>query len=373
MGFEEELSKTPEKYRKYYLRYADLKQKIFEILEANRSTTKKGPFVSRDFLDGGRPEQQFQELLHLELQKVNHYAVAKHEDIFLSLRRVCQDCEAFEEDSQVEIARQKIEALSAETVQLDRYIRLNYQGFTILTRKFDFCMSINGSAWFIAKLHKEAFCNIGFDDIMILISLTWARWRAAKDKAKLDTEGVWKPPESFLRTTLKFWIKPHNVVKLKTLILEHMPYLIFGSSMSEQENLLDPFALVDLDYVQPGPQLTLEAFSKAKDALEESQLLSSIYFDSTDVQCYVERIHRMERARLVRFRWYGDNNGEPDKDIFVERKVHHEVWSVDQSAKERAVIQQKDIWNYMKGTFDVDGLFDQMKKKREETRASQDD
>ena len=88
--------------------------------------------------------------------------------------------------------------------------------------------------------------------------------------------------------------------------------------------------------------------------MEESQLLSSVYFDSADAVSYQERIRREEGARLVRFRWYGEllggglkgrlrvrNNQEDDKEIYIERKIHHEGWGGAKSAKERCVLPQK--------------------------------
>eukprot|EP00971_Amphidinium_carterae_P097427 1927846-Amphidinium_carterae.3 len=34
-----------------------------------------------------------------------------------------------------------------------------------------------------------------------------------------------------------------------------------------------------------------------------------------------DRILRKEGARLVRFRWYGENTGDPNTEVYVERKV----------------------------------------------------
>ncbi len=79
------------------------------------------------------------------------------------------------------------------------------------------------------------------------------------------------------------------------------------------------------------------------DALSDSQLITSIYFDSLDAVSYRQRINREEGARLVRFRWYENNQGEPDKEIFIERKIHHEGWTTDLSAKERFTLPQKDV------------------------------
>jgi len=245
--------------------------------------------------------------------------------------------------------------LSQEICHLDCYVRFNYMGFKKITCKFDRHLGVSGSALFIGGLHCEPFCNIRFDDILILLGLAWTRWRAAFNRSSEQAkDGVWKPPESFIRNTAKYWVKPEKVVLLKTRIMRHLPYLLFGASIHEQEQLLEPFALLDLDYEGLDAQSQMGAYSGT---MEESQLLSSVYFDSPDGVCYGERIHREEGARLVRFRWYGENNLELDKEVFVERKIHHEGWGAAQSAKERAVLPQSELFEFMKGRFDIDGFY----------------
>ena len=100
-------------------------------------------------------------------------------------------------------------------------------------------------------------------------------------------------------------------------------------------------------------------------ALEETQLLTSIYFDSPQAVCYKERIRRLESARLLRFRWYGQNDGSKSKEVFVERKVHHESWTYENSTKDRFCLQQRHIFPFMKGQFDVDQHFSQIMKQAE--------
>lgn len=124
--------------------------------------------------------------------------------------------------------------------------------------------------------------------------------------------------------------------------------------MLDQERLLDPFALLHLDYEAADPFAAQAAYSGT---LEEAQLLSSIYFDSLDATSYQERILRKEGARLVRFRWYGDNAGETDKEIYIERKIHHEGWTLDESVKERCILPQDIVHPYMKGQMDIDAHF----------------
>jgi len=365
MGFAEAIEgMAPDKYKQYYMNYTQLKELVLELAREERRP-QRSRIMSADLMDiRSQPVGRFQEVLRAELQKVNQFACVKHEALFLGLRRVCDDCNSLGKKArslgpgesvaaELQKMSAEIENYSGEIVHLDSYVRLNYVGFQKLTQKFDRCLGISGSALFVAGLHTEPFCNVRFDDILILLGLAWSRWRAATS-AEQSKDATWKPPESFVRNTAKYWIRPDKVVLLKTRIVQHLPYLLFGASTADQEKLLDPFALLDLDYEGFDVQSALGAYTGT---MEESQLLSSVYFDSPDAVSYQERIHREEGARLVRFRWYGENNLEPDKEVYIERKIHHEGWGSAQSAKERAILPQKDVLAYMNGQFDIDGFY----------------
>ncbi len=97
-------------------------------------------------------------------------------------------------------------------------------------------------------------------------------------------------------------------------------------------------------------------------------MLSSVYFDSVDAHCFQERMYRAEGSRLVRFRWYGDNDGDEEKRIFVERKIHHEGWAVESSKKERFALPQRHMASFIRGTFDIDAWFDQQQGKEDGSR-----
>mmetsp|Transcript_36114 Transcript_36114/g.107231 ORF Transcript_36114/g.107231 Transcript_36114/m.107231 type:complete len:686 (+) Transcript_36114:60-2117(+) len=366
MGFAERIElEPPAEYKLYYISYRTLKRMIEEF--SNDGEMRKRMRVkSADLMDiSEQPVGKFQEVLQAELQKVNQFACVKHEALFLGLRRQCDDIKSLGKKIRAasgegdwikkELAQvaESIERMSEELTHLDMYVRLNYMGFQKITQLFDSASGVSGSALFVSGLHCEPFCSVRFDDLMILLGLAWALHRSAKE-AEQSTDATWNPPESFIRNTSKYWVRPDQVVLLKTRIVKHLPYLIFGASQAEQEKLLEPFALLDLDYTG----LDLHSASAAySGTMEESQLLSSVYFDSPGAASYQERIHRKEGARLLRFRWYGENNLEDDKEIYVERKIHHEGFSSAQSAKERCIIPQKLIYDYMKGKLDINEYY----------------
>lgn len=95
--------------------------------------------------------------------------------------------------------------------------------------------------------------------------------------------------------------------------------------------------------------------------VQEGQLVTSIYLDSESGDSYNRRLNRFEGAQLIRCRWYGDNDGDAYKEIFVERKTHHESWTGAKSTKERFALPQKRVSKYVLGKQRAHQIFDFLK------------
>ena len=105
-------------------------------------------------------------------------------------------------------------------------------------------------------------------------------------------------------------------------------------------------------------------------------MITSVYFDNPELDVYHTRLERLQGATLVRARWYGENpdlsgvhgiyGGEENEedgdehgcggcgkmesgDVFVERKTHHESWSLDGSVKERFRLERPHLAGYVSG------------------------
>jgi SPX domain protein involved in polyphosphate accumulation len=337
----------------YCISYNEIKRAVYDILRTDSVSVF--------------PEKEFQDLLQTELDKVNLFTVIKYEDIFRSLQSMANSTrlpgnlasDPSKSKQYMMRLEESIDHIATEMVNLDRFVRTNCEGFIRIVSKFDKILRSSASNWFIARLGKEAFCNVNLSSLFILLSLTWSKYRSAcagPSSGSADT--TWKPPESFVRSTAKYWVKPENVARLKADVLKHLPYLIFGSSLKDQEQFLDPTTVLEAS--------ASEASAMGK--LSETQLITSIYFDNTEGDTYKQRILRKEGARLVRFRWYGPNEGSPDQEIFIERKVHHESWFDEASSKDRFVVKQKDVFKLMKNQYDLSehfrALTEENKKKK---------
>ena len=301
----------PEGDTECFIDFDSLKQKAHVIV----TTSVSGGFY-----------ESFQALLDREVEKVNMYALVQHEYISRCLKDIINQTGSTPSGISDHSHRDlliELQSISTQITQLDFYVRHNYEGLTKLARIYDKMTTSSSSIWFTSHLEKQPFILISFEDLLALLSVAYSRLRRTS-----SSEAEWIPPTSFVRSTAKYWIRPEMVIRLKTLILEFVPLLIYGMSEKENEILVtDPFA---------------------SSGFSSNQLISSVYFDSSTAVSYHDRINRREGARLVRFRWYGRNDGNSDKEIFLERKIHHESWTGIDSVKERLVLSQGEVAGFLR-------------------------
>lgn len=117
--------------------------------------------------------------------------------------------------------------------------------------------------------------------------------------------------ESFTRKSIKYWVKKENIVPLICSIVPNLPIYIFDEDVD--------------DHID--------------------QKISSVYFDNKDIDIYHERLDKTENAKLVRIRYYGEDMDS----IFIERKVHHEDWTMKDSSKDRFVLDSQKVMPYLRG------------------------
>ncbi|KAL8446337.1 hypothetical protein Emed_005074 [Eimeria media] len=261
------------------------------------------------------PESQFWALLQQQAHELNKFATAKERQIQSDMRAIAARME--EASPSLSVIKQSQQLWGETRSCSSRNSRL-----------------AKTTRWFSTSLLKEAYCNVDLERLVLMLSLLWGKFRSKQEGRQLGSE-AWKPPETFVRTTTKYWIRPENIVRAQCLIVRHLPFLVFGTSDKDLEA-----SLLGAKACKEGRQLP-------SSNLAPTQMVASVYFDSADAYSYERRIRRFEGAQLLRFRWYGTNNNGPDEEIFIERKTHHESWSGQSSTKERFVIPQRLVAPYM--------------------------
>ncbi|EUD68535.1 hypothetical protein C922_00934 [Plasmodium inui San Antonio 1] len=367
---------VPRHYRKYYVSYKKIKR---TILKMGHKYKKK---LEKDFMRSAarRVDEQgikllppflFNDLITQEIKKINKFSEKKYDEIIDSLMttyKQLKSVESYRDKNEEEELEKKIDLIGCDIVHFDFYIHKNCKILMKLGFFFDHVMSISINQWLLLGLIKEKFCNINVDELVVYLSLLYALHRSkcaantysAADpySAATPPEGkTWVPPEIFERTSTKFLMKYEDIVYTKVKIVKHLPYLIFGLSNQDLEAHFRKFVQMKKRKLADETGADFDHTQGKNKALNESQQITSVYLDNKEATCYRNRILRYENAQLIRFRWYNDNDGDPEKIIFIERKIHHEEWTGETSTKERFELEQKHLFKFMTGQMDVRKFF----------------
>jgi uncharacterized membrane protein YidH (DUF202 family) len=163
----------------------------------------------------------------------------------------------------------------------------------------------------------------------------------------------WRPPACFERKTTKYWVDLADVTRLKIALARYLPVLVYdGERNADSTGAKDPSTSSIPSFPSFPPS------TSPSDRERDSGLITSTYFDDDRLDAYHSRLERHQGATLLRARWYGERIDErADGDVFVERKTHHESWSLDGSVKERFRLRRGDLEGYVRGEIDVPARF----------------
>lgn len=102
--------------------------------------------------------------------------------------------------------------------------------------------------------------------MLLKLSLLYGAIRARRDPAAAAKEnGGWKAPESFTRKTTKYLLRPADLLRVKTMIIRHLPVLIFLKPEKHNE--------------RNKPLVSLDEDKAAREA-SDSSLITSVYCDN---------------------------------------------------------------------------------------------
>lgn len=146
---------------------------------------------------------------------------------------------------------------------------------------------------------KEPWADdVSSGHIVILLSDIFSILRDVEDAGEVK-DGKWVAPSSFERVTTKYWVLDQNLPEVLLKSVSELPLLVYGKSGLLQENPKNPTKEGELWQTMAAP-------------------ISSVYFDSVNMDLYKERIKRSEGAQLFRVRWYGDKPKGESLNLFFE-------------------------------------------------------
>ncbi|UPQ97546.1 vacuolar transporter chaperone [Chloropicon primus] len=303
MGFQTEFeAKAKPNERHNYVRYAAFKSKIQEMMaqgNLRKDLASREAFV-RDF--------------ESEVKRLTRFASSSVENIWMRIDLVHGELPTDAKDPKaqkislyrVQDIESSINGLGEEILSLGLFMSQNLEAFQNLAAKFEGVLRESGVRPKRLEMSEyESKCEEVeglLETFLVLLSDLYARARRVKNN-KEGGDAVWVPPESFQRKTTKYWVKTEDLMRVN---------LSFMATAGDE-------------------------------VLRDSQKISSVYYDTPDLQVYHNRLLRHDFASLVRVRWYGERDQSKGFPLFVERKVHREFWTGNKSVKERCPVEQQHI------------------------------
>ncbi|KAG0371030.1 vacuolar transporter chaperone [Gamsiella multidivaricata] len=272
-------------------------------------------------------EGYFVELLERELEKVYSFQNVKIGEIQRKLSYYNTQAQDFKKNGAQEETWRALEIelyrLVAEVDVMAKYTRLNYTGFLKIVKKHDKQTGWMLKSIFHVRLNTKPFHKENYDAVIVRLSAIYHIVTARGQKLKGDNQFSNWDSSAFVRDTTKYWVHPDNITEVKLVIMKHLPVLVFNTKKEYEEN---------------------------------DSAISSVYVDNESFECYQGRLEKTDMAQAIRIRWYGPtptDNGQ----CFLERKVHREKWTGEQSVKERFPIKTKYINPYLTGDYTMDVKF----------------
>ena len=294
--------------------------------------------------------RQFMDMLEADLQSVGRFVADHKQDLHMRARALVARASGSLSSSEIMRLETSVDELAALVVKLDRFCLLNYTGFIKLVKKHDRLTQHSTLPWLLTRLSNDgSFMQHRFDTLVTSLSDAYAALRARRAGASGKPAAAWVPPSNFERSTTKYWVAPEDVVAVKCALVKHLPVLIFGRPDGAAASSAADSFLVAAGNTAAGGEPPSDCSS-----------ISSVYFDNAALDVYRTRLLREEGATLVRLRWYGDSVGA-DTEVWIERKTHHESWTIDCSVKERFRLKAKHVAAFLAGELDMETLLKKLK------------
>ena len=91
----------------------------------------------------------------------------------------------------------------------------------------------NSIGWFKRSEANSVLHRAGgvVHELIVMLSACWAAFKAtASANGNGNPEDAWIPPATFSRKTIKYWVHPSDISRLKVFVLKHVPILEMNKS-----------------------------------------------------------------------------------------------------------------------------------------------
>ncbi|RSL39580.1 hypothetical protein CEP53_013954 [Fusarium sp. AF-6] len=311
--------------------------------------------LREDVADDDRPwteddETRFcEEIFNKQLEKVAEFqeqrfnALKERVDAAFEKLKELAPVESTEDDGTIpkgEISASRLRALESEldditneVRELKKYSNINYTGFLKIIKKHD---RKRGDRYKVRPMMQLSLAQrpfnseTGYSPLLNKLSIMYFAIRQqleeGGDQLPLDLESQGETHNGERYTAHKFWVHPDNLLEVKTVILRHLPALVYSEQSAKE---LDG---------------------------SDSPSITSLYFDNRQFDLYGEKVNRQAEATSLRLRWYGQLTTRPE--IFVEEKTVD-----DKGSRElKFSIKDKYVKSFVDGDYKMDKAIQKMKR-----------
>jgi SPX domain protein involved in polyphosphate accumulation/uncharacterized membrane protein YidH (DUF202 family) len=314
-----------------YIDYTKLKT----LLRENDVTGEDGSDSEDDEWTESDEEAFVQELLNVQLDKVNSFQVETSQQLRdrttaceAKLRPLASDAEEqsdLDEQKKRTIASevlQELDNITKEVSALEKYSRINFTGFLKAAKKHD---RKRGARYRVKPLLQVRLSQLPFnsEDYSPLVHQLSVMYSFVRETLSHDIVQPKETERGFGRETYssyKFWVHSDNVLEVKTHILRRLPVLIYNPGTSK-----------NIDTVTDDPTIT------------------SLYFDNPQFDLYNQKVARAPEAGSLRLRWTGSLKDKPP--IFLEKKI---VTDDDESRQVKVQLKEKHVKEFLDGEYHFD-------------------
>ncbi|ORZ18861.1 VTC domain-domain-containing protein [Absidia repens] len=286
-------------------------------------------------------ESDFVSLLENELEKVYDFVNAKLSEVEARINycersiRTFMNNATYSSEQNWAVMDEALTEVLFDVNDLAKFTRLNYIGFQKIIKKHDKWTHMNLQQGFVPQLRAKPLDKQRFDVAIVFISSLHDICQL-KGQPRTGNAAAGGDQSAFERATAKYWIHPDNITEVKSIIMLHLPVLIFNDNK--------PFE-------------------------QDDAAISSVYFDNPDFDLYTGRLQRDEGAEAIRFRWYGPMS---TNSVFIERKTHHAWWLEGASVKDRFRLDEPDVAKFVSGELSAATYADRLTAKGTDEKVVKD-
>ncbi|CAK7209322.1 Phosphate metabolism transcription protein [Sporothrix bragantina] len=241
----------------------------------------------------------------------------------------------------------ELDSITNELRELKRYSSLNYTGFLKIVKKHD---RKRGNHYRIRPMMQVSLTRRPFNSEAVyspLLAKLSLMYEAVHQYLNPDEENLPVDLETQQVTNhngerymaFKFWVHPDNLLEVKTMVLRHLPALVYSeSSAKEADAAVDP-------------------------------TLTSLYFDNDKFDLYRGKLERNAEAGdagSLRLRWYGQLSAKPE--LYLDQKM---VQKDGTSDERRITIKDKYVKPFLDGKYRMEKTIQKMERQGEQAEAVQ--